>query len=133
MQRGTTMNYTLAAAAKSVGMNTIFRVIKSGRITSSHDVEGGGVEGRHVLPAVAEQRCEADPAQEGAALDDVSWRAEFAARIALAEQRLADLKTMLEEMRTERNAWREQAQRLALPKHNERLKTGWWRRVRSAA
>jgi hypothetical protein len=32
------------------------------------------------------------------------------------EQRLADLKVMLEELRGERDAWREQAQRLALPK-----------------
>jgi hypothetical protein len=33
-------------------------------------------------------------------------------RAALAEQRLADLNAMLDEMRTERDAWREQAQRL---------------------
>jgi len=45
----------------------------------------------------------------------------------LAEQRLADLKAMLNEMRTERDAWREQAQRLSLPKPNEQLKTAWWR------
>jgi hypothetical protein len=124
------MNYTLAAAAKSVGMNTILRVIKSGRITSRSDelaecqVDPNQIH--HVLPAVAEQRCEPDAAQQGAAPDPVSWRA---ARIALAEQRLADLKAMLEEMRTERDAWREQAQRLALPK----AKTAWWRRMRPAA
>ena len=34
---------------------------------------------------------------------------------------------MLNEMRTERDAWREQAQRLSLPKPNEQLKTAWWR------
>jgi hypothetical protein len=39
---------------------------------------------------------------------------------------LADLKLMLEEMRVERDAWREQAQRLALPAPAQT----WWRWLR---
>jgi hypothetical protein len=127
------MNYQLAAAAKSVGMSTILRAIKSGRITSRRGefaqcrVDTSNVH--HVLPAVAEQRCEPDAAPGDAAPDDLSWRA---ARIALAEQRLTDLKAMLEEMRTERDAWREQAQRLSLPKSTETSSTtSWWRWLRS--
>ena len=34
----------------------------------------------------------------------------------LAEQRLADLKDILEEMRAQRDAWQAKAERLALPK-----------------
>jgi len=62
---------------------------------------------------VAEQRCTTDATQRAAAPDDAVWLAEANARTAL--QRLADLKAMLDEMRTERDAWRDQAQRLALP------------------
>jgi hypothetical protein len=40
---------------------------------------------------------------------------------------VAELRAQLAEMRTERDAWREQAQRLALPKP-EPVRTRWWRR-----
>ena len=45
------------------------------------------------------------------------------AKLALAEERLFDLKAMLEELRGDRDQWREQAQRLALPSPGRR----WWR------
>jgi hypothetical protein len=138
------MNYTLAVAAKAVGINTILRVIKGGRITGSHDeldqcrvepvevhqapsVEP--VEVQQVLPVVTEQRCEPDAAQLDAATDDAAWRAEVAARVAVAEARLGDLKAMLDDMRTERDAWRKQAQRLALPNPEPARKS--WRWLRS--
>ncbi len=38
----------------------------------------------------------------------------------LAETRVADLKVLLEEMRADRDYWREQAQRPVLP---------WWKRI----
>jgi hypothetical protein len=69
-------------------------------------------------PAVASQRCEGEQTPRDAM-----------ARAALAEQRLVDLKLMLEEMRSERDAWREQAQRLALPKPE--AKVSWWRWLRT--
>ncbi len=56
-----------------------------------------------------------DATQRGAAPDDVAWLAELNARATLTQQRLAELKTMLDEMRMERDAWRDQALRLALP------------------
>jgi hypothetical protein len=44
------------------------------------------------------------------------------------------LKLMLEEMRSERNAWREQAQRLALPASKPVEKPmSWWRWLRRPA
>ena len=61
------------------------------------------------------------------------------ARAALAEQRLADLKTLLDDMRGqrddmkgERDHWREQAQRLALPASKPIEKpTTLWRWLRT--
>ena len=41
--------------------------------------------------------------------------AELQFKVALAEQRLAELKADLEDMRSQRNAWQTQAERLALP------------------
>jgi hypothetical protein len=53
-------------------------------------------------------------------------------RAELAEQRLydrlADLQGALEDMRRERDAWREQAQRLPV----SAPRTAWWRRRRKA-
>jgi len=51
------------------------------------------------FPLVAEQRCTTDATQRDAAPDDVAWLAELNARATLTEQRLADLKAMLDEMR----------------------------------
>ena len=56
-----------------------------------------------------------DARQRDAAPDDATWLAELNARATLTQQRLAELKVMLDEMRMERDAWRDQALRLALP------------------
>jgi hypothetical protein len=61
----------------------------------------------------------------------VETRAELRSRLALAEERLTELKAMLEDMRRDRDAWREQAQTrlLAAPA----TAVPWWRWVRRAA
>jgi hypothetical protein len=61
----------------------------------------------------------------------VETRAELRSRLALAEERLTELKAMLEDMRRDRDAWREQAQtRLLAPPVTS---TSWWRWPRRAA
>jgi hypothetical protein len=45
----------------------------------------------------------------------VETPAELRSRLALAEERLTELKAMLEDMRRDRDAWREQAQTRMLP------------------
>jgi hypothetical protein len=130
------MNYTLAAAAKSVGMNTLLRVIKGSRTAGSPDEPDqcrvDAVETPPLVPAVTERRSDPGVTERDGGPYHAPWRAEVTARLALAEQRLADLKAMLEEMRTERDAWREQAQRLSLPKPTEASSTtSRWRWLRS--
>jgi hypothetical protein len=55
--------------------------------------------------------------------------AELRARLALAEERLSELKAMLEDMRRDRDAWREQAQMRLLPPPAAPM--SWWRWLRS--
>jgi hypothetical protein len=61
----------------------------------------------------------------------VETRAELSSRLDLAEERLTELKAMLEDMRLDRDAWREQAQTrlLAAPAASAR----WWRWLRRTA
>jgi hypothetical protein len=50
-------------------------------------------------------------------------------RLALAEERLTELKAMLEDMRRDRDAWREQAQTRLLPAPAAPM--SWWRWLRT--
>jgi hypothetical protein len=119
--------YTLAEAATATGLNktSVLRAIKSGRISGSKDEAGqwhvDPAELHRVYPPAGEQRCAPDAAQRDAA----AMAAEANARVILAEERLAFLKNTLEDVRTDRDAWREQAQRLALPKPEPKMT---WRR-----
>ena len=58
---------------------------------------------------------------------DFETMAELRTRVALAEERLTELKAMLEDMRRDRDAWREQAQTRLLPAPA----VSWWRRLRT--
>jgi hypothetical protein len=55
--------------------------------------------------------------------------AELRTRLALAEERLTDLKAMLGDMRRDRDAWREQAQTRLLPAPAAPM--SWWRWLRT--
>jgi hypothetical protein len=55
--------------------------------------------------------------------------AELRTRLALAEERLTELKAMLEDMRRDRDAWREQAQTRLLPAPAAPM--SWWRWLRA--
>ena len=118
------MPMTLAEAASACGVNrsTILRALKRGAISGTRDESTGAwsvepAELHRVFPpkAVLEavpQRAHGD--------------AELRARLAVADERLGELKALLEDMRGERDAWREQAQRLALTDATARRP--WWRR-----
>jgi hypothetical protein len=56
--------------------------------------------------------------------------AELRTRLALADERLSELKAMLEDMRRDRDAWREQAQMRMLPAPAAPM--SWWRWRRTA-
>src|SRR5262245_49192779 len=129
------MSYTLAEAAAACGVNksTVLRAIKAGKVSAVRDEHGQWqvepAELHRTYPPVAAAAERADATHRDA-MGDAAALAMANQRAALAEERLAELKDMLADMRTERDAWRDQAQRLALPKPDEKPMT-WWRWLRS--
>jgi hypothetical protein len=109
---------SLGQAVRLTGRGkTIFARAISGRFFASSNEEGGNnsdaAELARVYPFPA----------------PVETVAELRARLALAEERLTDLKAMLEDMRRDRDAWREQAQTRLLPAPAAPM--SWWRWLRT--
>ncbi len=137
------MPYTLAGAAAAVGLNktTILRAIKSGKICAQMDEHEHWriepAELHRVYPPIASHADSNAAAQREAAFEAVA-AAELQFKVALTEQRLAELKADLEDMRNQRNAWQAQAERLALTDRREQQaplqqrSRWWWRRRRAA-
>jgi excisionase family DNA binding protein len=122
------MPYTLAEAAQATGLNrsTILRAIKNGRISGVRDELGAWsvepAELHRVFPPAQAELKAVPKAVPGPAQLDLELRI----RAELAEARLGDLRHALEDMRRarddaieERNRWRGQAERLALPAPEE--------------
>jgi excisionase family DNA binding protein len=121
-------SYTLAEAAQATGLNrsTILRAIKAGRISGARDEVGAWrvepVELHRVFPAA-----QATPI---AVPQHAQADAETRIRLAQAEQRLGELKAALDDMRSQRDAWQAQAERLALPTPAEPPMSFWrWLRT----
>jgi hypothetical protein len=108
---------TLARAARLTGRGkTILARAISGRLLAgSKDDSGSNVEGAEAA------RVYPFPAP-------VETATELRTRLALAEERLTELKAMLEDMRRDRDAWREQAQTRLLPA--PAAPSSWWRWLR---
>src|SRR6202045_256752 len=114
------MSYPLGQAAKAVGMSktSILRSIKAGRISAGRDELGQWAiepcELHRVYPALSED----DPgtgkgAGERAVTGGGTALAVAHARAALAEARMSDFKSMLDDIREQRDRWQQQAERLA--------------------
>ncbi len=137
------MPYTLATAATAVGLNktTVLRAIKSGKISAQMDEHEHWriepAELHRVYPPIASDADSNAAAQREAAFEAVA-AAELQFKVALAEQRLSELKADLEDMRNQRNAWQAQAERLTLTDQRaqqaplQQRSRWWWRRRRAA-
>jgi hypothetical protein len=125
------MSYSLQQAADAAGVNksTILRAIQAGKVSAARSEHGQWI----IQPA--ELHRVYPPASAGNGKDNGAGNitqqpelAEANARAALAEREAALLRASLDDLRRDRDAWREQAQRLALPAP---APTGWtwpWRR-----
>ena len=105
------MSYSLSNAAAACGIykSTVLRSIKAGRLTATKDALGQWriepAELHRVYPPAQSNGEDGNAMRHGAA---------EALRAALAEQRVADLKDMLDDVRAQRDKWQQQAERLAL-------------------
>ena len=112
------MSYSLSNAAAACGIykSTVLRSIKAGRLTAAKDALGQWriepAELHRVYPAAQRNGEDGNAMHHGAA---------EALRAALAEQRVADLKDMLDDVRAQRDKWQQQAERLALTDARARL------------
>jgi hypothetical protein len=124
---------------------SILRSIKAGRISGTKDEFGQWCiepcELHRVYPALSDATDGNGAEERSVTAGDIGVLAEATLRAALAEQRLSDLKALLEDMRggveemkRDRDEWRTQAQalRLALPKPEPNpAAVSWWRWLRS--
>jgi hypothetical protein len=110
----TTLSLGQAARLTGRGKTILARAI-SGRFFARSTEDGGSnsSESARVYPFPA----------------PVETAAELRTRLTLAEERLADLKAMLEDMRRDRDAWREQAQTRLLPAPAAPMSWWPWRRT----
>ena len=125
------MSYSLSEAATACGLykSTILRSIKAGRLTGTKDALGQWriepAELHRVYPPAGSNGAQ----NNGTRLHAMTALLEAQHRAALAEVQLAQLKTVLEDMRGDRDHWRNHAgatQRLLV---DATARRPWWKRV----
>ena len=142
------MGYTLGQAAKAVGMSktSILRSIKAGRISAGRDEFGQWAiepcELHRVYPPITGDNDTGNGTGERAVTGGDTALVEANAHASLLEQRISDLRTILDEMRgqrddfrDQRDAWQRQAEasQRALTDQREKASTAqsWWGWLRS--
>ncbi|HEY1885393.1 MAG TPA: hypothetical protein VGG86_04975 [Roseiarcus sp.] len=129
------MSDTLAEAAAACGLDK--STVRSGRISGTRD-EGGvwhvePVELHRVFPPAA-QRTEGNTTAtpRDAPADAAATAALKSERDAAADALVAELRGVNADLRQDRDHWREQAQRLALPAPQPvaAARRPWWSRLR---
>src|ERR1700686_1442557 len=115
------MGYTLGQAAKAVGMSktSILRSIKTGRISAGRDEFGQWAiepcELHRVYPPLADDTGTGNGTEERGVTGGETALAEARTSATLAEARLSDFKSMLDDIREQRDRWQQQAERLGGP------------------
>src|SRR6202047_4327152 len=113
------MSYTLGQAAKAVGMSktSILRSINAGRISAGRNEFGQWAiepcELNRVYPPPTNKSGAENGTGDGAVTGGETAVAQANARAALAEARLSDFKTMLDDIRELRDRWQQQGERVA--------------------
>jgi hypothetical protein len=130
------MTYGLQQAADAAGVNksTILRAIQAGKVSATRNEHDQWLidpaELHRVYPPAAAGNGKVKRASNDAHQVDL---AEANQRAALAELEVSLLRATTEDLRCDRDSWREQAQRLALPASAiARSKRWWWRSRRNA-
>jgi predicted site-specific integrase-resolvase len=120
------MTHSLSTAAAACGVNksTILRAIKNGKISATKDENGQWqiqpVELHRTYPPYTEARTDA-PHDATAVLE---------AQIAGLKEVADLLRVQLEDVREDRDRWREQAATVTRQLPDQRERKPWWRRFR---
>ncbi len=115
------MAYTLGEAANAAGKakSTIFKACKDGVISFSRDERGRFLiepaELHRVFPPVSAERSSGPPAEQPRTNEETL---KTAMERDFLKREVEQLRTLLEDMRSERDEWRRQAQTLALTDHS---------------
>jgi hypothetical protein len=120
------MSYSLQQAADAAGINksTVFRAIKAGKISATRDEHN-----QWVIDPAELHRVYAPQGGTGKrnGQSNGTHEVELAnQRAAVAEREIALLRETIEDLRCDRDSWREQAQRLALPAPAPARRSRWW-------
>ena len=113
------MSYTLGQAARAVGMSktSILRSIRAGRISAGRDEFGQWAiepcELHRVYPPLTDDTGMGNGTEERGVTGGGTAFAEACVRAELAEARLSDFRSMLDDIREQRDRWQQQAERLA--------------------
>jgi len=105
------MSYTLGQAAKAVGMSktSILRSIKAGRISAGRDELGQWAiepcELHRVYPPLTDDTATGNGTEERGVTGGETALAEANTRATLAEARLSDFRSMLDDIREQRDRW----------------------------
>jgi|HubBroStandDraft_6_1064221.scaffolds.fasta_scaffold541634_1 hypothetical protein len=124
--------YTLGTAATAAGLSksTIHRAIKAGRISATKNDTGDWsidpAELHRVFPPVT---VEPVPLERDATPQLEAMVAKLEVEITALKGISDLLRCQLDDVRTDRDAWREQAARLALPAPEVETKRPWWKRL----
>jgi hypothetical protein len=137
----TTFSLRQAAQEAGTSKSTILRAIQSGRLSATRTEDGGySIDPAELFrvypPKSAEPEAERSAGQNAIAIAPVN-STEMLVRQAQLEAAVSGLQAILEaerkrgeELRTERDRWAAQAERLALPApQNRRGFTGWLKRA----
>src|SRR5580704_11329480 len=124
--------YTLGTAATAAGLtkSTTHRAIKAGRISATKNDTGDWsidpAELHRVFPPVT---VEPVPLERDATPQLEAMVAKLEVEITALKGISDLLRCQLDDVRTDRDAWREQAARLALPAPEVETKRPWWKRL----
>lgn len=109
--------FTLGAASRHINVSkgTLSRAVRDGKL-SAQRLDNGSLA---IDPSELQRYCDAHANRSSNALEERSTTPdgntiELQARLELAEQRLADLRELVHELKTERDDWKTVAKRLAL-------------------
>ena len=107
---------TLKEAAEAVGVSksTIWRAVKSGRLSASRDGSDFAVDPAELHRVFQPQRVEPRSSTQTDAANVTHEADATRVALAIAEERVASLHVLVEELRRARDSWQGQAERLAL-------------------